>query len=583
MGFALIFALIVAVTVYVGIGDRRAAYLDSFVSFAATIMSEPSGDAGGVSTTDFRGFLTQLIGWVRSLPVAGPLVVMLMIALFLLLRAKLIAFPASPSALLAALSRQAGVKDFRERLDFRHQFGEALGEVATALRTPRSAGLVVFIDDLDRCQPQDVIKILEAVNFIVSTGPCIVMLGMDRHQIEHAVGLAFNSLVPGLSNEELDLAAGEQPDEIGRRRAFARLYLEKLINLEISIPPMNGDAALTILGANRSSEDVPRTPEPPRWVSQLKRQLPPIVGIARVSVIAIFIGAILLSLLEQMSIGKVHVGFTPPLPSAGQAQPGIGPTGNSAVTGTPISPIGAPDAAKPAAASFKIPIQDTKPDELPNARRWMWWLPSMLVILVATLWGLAAILRREKAIRQDSPEFAEALSAVEPLLATRLTTPRAIKSWQNRIRFIAERMSAEGRDVDAVDRLLHWVGGKIGREWVPKAWFEPPPQPKPSEPALILLGAIEAVEPKAFQSRPEEVMSNFDIRVTTADSREGANPIIAAAWQRVRDDFQSRFSDKPLAWPDEEDIRRYIALPETHGQRNGDVTTARANVRGQLQ
>jgi hypothetical protein len=256
IAFALIFALIIVTIVYFGLGDQRGAYFDHLASHATATLAEPSGPKESVGETSYFGILlAPLFNWVRSIPVAGPVALVLVIGFLFSLRTKLIAFPANPSALLAALSRRARVKDFHDRLDFRYQFGEALGEVAEALRTPTSAGLVVCIDDLDRCQPQDVVKILEAVNFIVSSGPCIVVLGMDRHQIEHAVGLAFDALVPGLSNEELNLGAGEAPDEIGRRRAFARLYLEKLINLEISIPQMTADAALAILGVEDRSVD----------------------------------------------------------------------------------------------------------------------------------------------------------------------------------------------------------------------------------------------------------------------------------------------------------------------------------------
>jgi len=210
---------------------------------------------------------------------------------------------------------------------------------------------------------------------------------------------------------------------------------------------------------------------------------------------------------------------------------------------------------------FKPILRETKPDELPDAYRWIWWLTSTLVILIAILWGVAAILRRQKSILRDSPEFASALSAVEPLLSTRLATPRAIKSWQNRMRFIAERMCPAGRDVDELDRLLHWLGGKIGRQWVPDSWFGPTPKPKPSEPALILLGAIEAVDPRAFRSPPDSVMSNFQMQTMQEASKDS----LAPAWRKVTDEFNLQFPNNPSAWPDKDDIRRYMALPETLG------------------
>jgi hypothetical protein len=189
-------------------------------------------------------------------------------------------------------------------------------------------------------------------------------------------------------------------------------------------------------------------------------------------------------------------------------------------------------------------------------------------MLVAILWGFGAMLRRQNAIREDSPEFVKALSVVEPLLATRLITPRAIKAWQNRMRFIAERVSPEIREVDALDRFLHWVGNRVNRKWVPDEWFYPPPKPKPTESTLILLGAVEVVQPQVFQSPPEAVLSNFDAWIM-AGGGERKNSY-SAVWQQVRQEFRTGQSGSLLAWPDDDDIKRYIALPETarHG-RNG--------------
>ena len=107
--------------------------------------------------------------------------------------------------MLASLSRYARLADFSEQLSFRHRFGTALGEVCTLLRTRTSPGLVISIDDLDRCPPESVAKAMEAVSFCVGAGPCIVVMGMDRRQVEFAIGEGFKDIVEGLPDEELDL------------------------------------------------------------------------------------------------------------------------------------------------------------------------------------------------------------------------------------------------------------------------------------------------------------------------------------------------------------------------------------------
>ena len=71
--------------------------------------------------------------------------------------------------------------------------------------------LVIFIDDLDRCQPEKVVETLEAVNFLVTAGECAVVMGMDYKRVQHCTGLVRKDL------------------------ADAHQYLQKLVNVELPI------------------------------------------------------------------------------------------------------------------------------------------------------------------------------------------------------------------------------------------------------------------------------------------------------------------------------------------------------------
>ena len=112
---------------------------------------------------------------------------------------------------------------------------------------------MIIIDDLDRCQPDAVLQVLEAVNYLVAAGPCFVVLGVDRGQIEHAVGLGFKDIVEGLPDQELRhlQALPKDADETlrksAKRRAYARYYLEKLFNIEVAVPRLEADAAVRML------------------------------------------------------------------------------------------------------------------------------------------------------------------------------------------------------------------------------------------------------------------------------------------------------------------------------------------------
>ena len=56
-----------------------------------------------------------------------------------------------PSELMATLRNNAKLADFSAQLSFRYKFAIEFNAAAQALRTSTNPGLVIFIDDLDRC------------------------------------------------------------------------------------------------------------------------------------------------------------------------------------------------------------------------------------------------------------------------------------------------------------------------------------------------------------------------------------------------------------------------------------------------
>jgi hypothetical protein len=137
---------------------------------------------------------------------------------------------------------------------------------------------------------------------------------------------------------------------------------------------------------------------------------------------------------------------------------------------------------------------------------------------------------------------------VKPLLTAIDATPRVIKRYQNRMRYLAARLRPPVQEPDAFDRLLHWVGARLGRPLVPAVWFEVRPRPAIEEPALILLGAIELFAPKAF-ANPAELFTTL-VQAMTGDER---SQLRATAWSMVRDAFER----EGLAMPTAAEVARY--------------------------
>ena len=156
------------------------------------------------------------------------------------------AFGVNPASLMATMSGGARLRALQAQAGFRYQFTAEFQEVTRALN-PYS--MVILIDDLDRCRPENVLEVLEAVNFLVSSGDCFVIMGMALDRVERCVGLHFKDVAEELLGDNAlpnELAA-EKPDDTvadaGRKKRaeFARQYLEKLINIEVPVPIPTAD------------------------------------------------------------------------------------------------------------------------------------------------------------------------------------------------------------------------------------------------------------------------------------------------------------------------------------------------------
>ena len=115
------------------------------------------------------------------------------------------------------LVQQSEDEDVLGIRDFHRDFSDLLekSDIST---------LVVFIDDLDRCNPETIIETLEAIKLFLFAPQTVFIIGADERLIEYAVAKRFPEL------PERDFNVG-------------RDYLEKLIQFPVRIPPV-GQAEL---------------------------------------------------------------------------------------------------------------------------------------------------------------------------------------------------------------------------------------------------------------------------------------------------------------------------------------------------
>lgn len=160
-------------------------------------------------------------------------------------------FPAPPATLLAAFNGRFNLAQAEAQADFRLRFRQHFKEVTAALQ-PRT--LTVFIDDLDRCEPKKAAELLEAVNYLCDSGECFVILGMARELVEAQVAQAHHDMAmeqAALARERRASDETASPSGAGQgvrdRLDYARQYLRKLVQLDVHLPTLDGEAAAALL------------------------------------------------------------------------------------------------------------------------------------------------------------------------------------------------------------------------------------------------------------------------------------------------------------------------------------------------
>lgn len=101
----------------------------------------------------------------------------------------------------------------KDIIKFRENFNELL-------KKTKIEKLIIFIDELDRCNPDTILSTLEAIRLFLFTGNTVFIIGADERQISYAVKNKFKEI----KGQEID---------IGKE------YLEKLIQYPIRIPRLN--------------------------------------------------------------------------------------------------------------------------------------------------------------------------------------------------------------------------------------------------------------------------------------------------------------------------------------------------------
>ena len=127
-------------------------------------------------------------------------------------------------------------KDF-EQLDYllrqqkEAQGRQAHSEAGSVFRLER---IILYIDDLDRCQEPIVVKVLEAIHLLLAFPLFVVVVGVDPRWMHNALSVQYRDLLA--SSGEKSRAKGSKKK---KSLATSYDYLEKIFQIPFSLKPMN--------------------------------------------------------------------------------------------------------------------------------------------------------------------------------------------------------------------------------------------------------------------------------------------------------------------------------------------------------
>ncbi|WP_431286156.1 YCF48-related protein [Roseateles chitinivorans] len=420
--------------------------------------------------------------WLALLAVAGTTLTAL--------RKALTAFGADPAALLAGGIQGMKPKLAAEQNSFRTRFAEQFGEVSRAL----PERVVVVIDDLDRCGPEAVLEIMEAVNFLTSSGQCFVLFGMATDKVQAALAIAFERIAKELASAS---APDANPEQAAReqRRAYAANYLQKLINLEIKVPTAQTYEAWRLL------TDDPATTAPSSWRREAMQ------GLRRHAMWLALAGAI----AGGVSLGVL---LRPQGPLKAEAQDPARASVSTAASGPESAPLSGAGASSAASAPRWVPIPGLTASD--PTRAWGRspaqsetrvlvqagadshadeWIVAGVLIAGAAMAGLLLLRAASRRHREatDSKDFRDALKVWTELVRESAHTPRAVKRFGNKLRYFEMLQQGDARDRTLLEEVREYWRARLGKAGSAASGDDAPRTAvnrRIAAPQLVALGAL---------------------------------------------------------------------------------------------
>ncbi|MCZ6677836.1 MAG: P-loop NTPase fold protein [Candidatus Poribacteria bacterium] len=339
------------------------------------------------------------------------------------------AFGFSSKDLIQGLASSFKSINFEADAGLRYKVRECLQDIQKAMG---DRPIVIFIDDLDRCPADHVLKVLEIVNFL-SSPPLKFFI---------VFGISIDTVIPLISPTFAKQVEEEFPAQPGQDEArhktvlraerlkLARHYLRKMINIEVSVPATSVQDLRKLAEQNPTIESIPQTEQDDanRRANFLDRVIFPASA-------AILLGGFLalgpfegLDQLSTLASTYFPSNQTEQVSGSGGGDPADTSTGSTA---------GVESESDDAASGEKTG------GEQPTESRYL-FVPFVVAVIVGVV-VLNTLLRRQtkRSEIDDSETFLKALDIWAPVLNSLDATPRHYIRMVNQLRLLSMRMRIE--------------------------------------------------------------------------------------------------------------------------------------------
>ena len=262
--------------------------------------------------------------------------------------------------------------------------------------------------------PENVRVVLEAINFVVTSGECYVIMGLARRPVEASVGLSFEKVASEMIFSSAPNEGTVEEQAKRQRWLFSRQYLDKLINIEIPAKPASSSRMEDLIVGGVALQDASS------WIDRLAR-------LAQKAALPVIIS--LLLIVFGCTAGVLIGRAKSPLESQTS---GVAPqvVGGSTVTvaGTGVD--------RPSPSQITFALQPASPLRVGETA----YGPAILALIVLICIGWRVLGKADEVLVEDSPAFRKALEIWDTFIVQTHATPRSTKRFMNRVRCLAMRI-----------------------------------------------------------------------------------------------------------------------------------------------